>query len=191
MLEVEFKASLEGISPEHVDAERRALGFIPFTSLHEVDMYYNGCDRDFHRSDEALRLRSCTVLPDGPVETLLTYKGPKLDSVSSTRKEYEIAVSDAIAAQNLLEALGYQPVFMVEKVRCEYHLDTVTLCLDEVTGLGRFLELEELVPDDGSREAAEVRLLALLDRLAVPRDRLTRVSYLEMLMQKSKHSAEI
>ena len=152
MLEVEFKAALEGIAPEQLEAARQALGFRPTVSLREVDTYYNGQDRDFRKTDEALRLRSCTRLPDGPSESLMTYKGPKLDKVSSARREYEVAVSDGETARKLLEALGYAPVLTVDKVRREFTLDGVTLCLDEVAGLGRFLELEDLVPDGGSRE---------------------------------------
>ena len=183
MLEVEFKASLEGISPEQLEAAWRKLGFVSGNCLREVDSYYNGTQRDFRRTDEALRLRSCTHLPEGPRETLLTYKGPKLDDLSCARREYEVAVSDGETAQKLLEALGYAPVFTVDKTRRELHLGAVTLCLDQVAGLGRFLELELLVEPE-EREVAEARLLDLLDRLGVPRDRLTRTSYLELLMEK-------
>ena len=69
----------------------------------------------------------------------------------------------------------------MEKLRREYRLDDVTLCLDEVTGLGAYLELETLAPSEEDREAAVNRLLTLLDRLGVSRDRLTRHSYLELL----------
>ena len=186
MLEVEFKASLEGIAPESMDRRREELGFQPSSALHETDIYYNGRDRDFRKTDEALRMRSCKQLPDGSTESLLTYKGPKLDQVSSARKEYEVAVSDGEVAEKLLEALGYQPLFTVDKVRREFRLQDVTLCLDEVAGLGRFLELEALVPDGGCREEAEERLLKLLEQLGVSRNRLTRASYLELLMRAKK-----
>ena len=184
MQEVEFKASLAGLAPERLEAARQALGFVPAAGLREVDTYYNGRDRDFRKTDEALRLRSCTRLPSGPAESLLTYKGPKLDQVSSARQEYEVAVSDGDTAGKLLEALGYAPVFTVDKVRREFTRDGVTLCLDEVAGLGCFLELETLVPDGGDRETAEAQLLALLEALGVARDRLTRQSYLELLAKR-------
>ena len=182
MQEVEFKAALEGLAPEQLEAAREKLGFAPRVCLREVDSYYNAPDRDFRRTDEALRLRSCTQLPDGPSETLLTYKGPKLDQVSSARKEYETSVGDGAVARQLVEALGYTRVLEVDKTRREYTREGVTLCLDEVAGLGRFLELEALVPDGGGREAAETQLLALLAALGVGRERLTRESYLELLM---------
>lgn len=186
MLEVEVKAFLEGISPEKLEQRRMVLGFQKTAVLHERDVYYNGRSRDFCKTDEALRLRSCTRLPDGTAVHMLTYKSPKLDAVSNARREYEVTVSDGNTAGRLLEALDYQPAFTVEKVRREYRLNEVTLCVDEVTGLGRFLELEMLIEDEGDRNTAERQLLKLLDQLEVSRDRLTGTSYLELLMQQSE-----
>ena len=181
MLEAEIKASLAGIPMETLLERAGSMGFRPTAQLRETDLYFNGSDRDFRHTDEALRLRRVQVLPDGAEESLLTYKGPKLDRVSSARTEYETAVADGEAAGKLLEALGCRPVSTVEKLRREYRLEDVTLCLDEVTGLGAYLELETLVPSEAERETAVNRLLTLLDRLGVSRDRLTRHSYLDLL----------
>lgn len=181
VLEAELKAPLSGLEPETVQARAEALGFCPLRTLRETDTYYQGVDRDFQQTDEALRLRRCRLLPDGPEENLLTYKGPKLDAVSSARMEYETAVADSEAARSILEALGHSPAFTVDKVRQEYRLEDITLCLDEVTGLGSFLELETLAPDETARAAAVDRLLEMLDRLGIARMRLTQRSYLELL----------
>ena len=191
MLEVELKASLEGISPAHIEKKWHDLGFVPATSQQESDTYYSGVDRDFHETDEALRLRTRRPLPDGTDECLITYKGPKISRASRTRREYEVAVSDGETAARLMESLGHRPVFTVKKVRRELKKNGITLCLDEVDGLGRFMELENLVPDGGDRGAAERALLELLDHFGVSRDRLIRASYLEMLLQKAARNAEI
>ena len=190
MLEVELKASLEGISPAHIEEKWHSLGFVPATSQQESDTYYSGVDRDFHETDEALRLRRRRLLPDGPSQCLITYKGPKMSRASRTRREYEVAVSDGETAARLMESLGHRPVLTVKKVRRELKKGSVTLCLDEVDGLGRFLELENLVTDGGDRDTAERALLDLLDLLGVSRDRLIRASYLEMLLQKAARAEE-
>ena len=182
MLEAELKASLGDMSVEALLDRALARGFAPEGAVRERDVYFNGAGRDFRRTDEALRLRSVRRLPDGPRESLLTYKGPKLDQVSNARTEYETAVSDGETAEKLLEALGYRPLAVVDKVRRTYRMEDVTLCLDEVEGLGGFLELEILVPAEEGREEAVGRLLALLDGLGISRDRLSRRSYLELLI---------
>lgn len=186
MLEAELKASLGDLAAEELADRAAALGFLPVEQVRERDIYFNGTERDFRRTDEALRLRSVRRLPDGPWESLITYKGPKLDRVSNARTEYETGVSDGGTAQKLLEALGYRSLAEVNKVRRTYRLDQVTLCLDQVQGLGGFLELELLVPGEEQREAAVERLLALLEELGIPRDQLSRRSYLELLAEKQK-----
>lgn len=186
MLEAELKASLGDLAAEELADRAAALGFLPEEQVRERDIYFNGTERDFRRTDEALRLRSVRRLPDGPWESLITYKGPKLDRVSNARTEYETGVSDGGTAQKLLEALGYRPLAEVNKVRRTYRLDQVTLCLDQVQGLGGFLELELLVPGEEQREAAVERLLALLEELGIPRGQLSRRSYLELLAEKQK-----
>ena len=185
MLEVELKASLAGMSAGALSDRALELGFLPAERVRETDVYFNGPGRDFRRTDEALRLRSVQVLPDGPWESLLTYKGPKLDRVSNTRTEHETAVADGETARRLLEALGCRALAAMDKVRRAYRLGEVTLCLDEVPGLGDFLELEILAADEACREAAVERLLELLDGLGVDRDRLCRRSYLELLAEGS------
>ena len=66
MLEIELKASLEGMFSEEVLHRAQSCGFVPCEQVRETDIYFNGDQRDFRRTDEALRLRSLTVLPDGP-----------------------------------------------------------------------------------------------------------------------------
>ena len=56
----------------------------------------------------------------------------------------------------------------------------MTACLDQVEGLGSYLELERLLPDSGDRDAAVDGLLALLEDLGVSRRALERRSYLEL-----------
>jgi len=187
MLEVELKASLTDRAADDVPARIPALGFVPEDVVRETDIYFNGIERDFRRTDEALRLRSVQFLPDGRRESLLTYKGPKLDRISNTRTEYETAVSDGETAKKLLEALGCREFAAVEKIRRTYRLEDVKLCLDEVAGLGSFLELEILAGSEDCRAAAVDRLLALLDGLGISRDSLSRRSYLELLAEKQEN----
>lgn len=185
MIEVELKAALTAAQAAELPSRLPALGLVPRAELRETDLYFNGGGRDFRRTDEALRLRSCRDLTAGTAETLLTYKGPKEDPRSNTRIEYETAVGDLDTARKLLEALGFTAQYTVDKVRREFADRNITLCLDTVEGLGDFLELEILL-EAGDREAAVDRLLALLDRLEISREALSRKSYLELLLIRDR-----
>ena len=95
MFEVEIKASLGKSTIGDVTEKAVELGFIYDRTLREVDTYFNGNDRDFRKTDEALRIRACerwredvtgTGCSKKESEAFITYKGPKLDDVSGTRK---------------------------------------------------------------------------------------------------------
>ena len=182
MLEVELKAAL---LPEQADVLPNVLAALHFAeqaAVQETDIYFNAPDRDFRKTDEALRLRTHKLLLEGKTQTLVTYKGAKLDAKSSTRRELETAVEDFETMRQLFCALGYKPVFTVTKKRRSFTCGAKTVCLDSVDGLGNFMELEAVLPDGSDREAAVEELRTLLDTLGVSREALTRKSYLELLM---------
>ena len=68
----------------------------------QIDCYYAHPVRDFAASDEALRLRQVGE------NNYITYKGPKLDTTTKTRREIEISLPDglqsAAEAAELVEA---------------------------------------------------------------------------------------
>ena len=182
MIEVELKASLTAEEAARMETAVLACGFLPTGAVRETDIYFNGTARDFRQTDEALRLRTVQSLPDGQPQTLVTYKGPKLDAVSASRMEYETAVADAAVMQKLFAALGFAPLYTVRKTRRSFTCGARTVCLDTVDSLGDFMELESLLPDGSDRAAATGELLSLLDALGVARTALTRKSYLELLI---------
>lgn len=182
MLEVELKASLTAQQAASLPERLRDLKFMPQGSFEEIDLYFNGGGRDFRKTDEALRLRTCRDLNAGTAQTLVTYKGPKADVRSNSRTEYETSVGDLDTARSLLESLGFTAQFIVDKTRREFGRGDVTVCLDTVENLGSFLELETLLEDESNRDAAVDELLSLLDQLEIAREALSRKSYLELLI---------
>ena len=149
----------------------------------EADHYFNAPDRDFAKTGEAFRLRRIGDT------NFLTYKGPKQAAVVKIRTELEFPLHDGdeAAAQmtQLLQHLGYRPVAVVTKRRREYPLQRgdfhLTICLDEVAGLGRFAEVEILASQEQTEAAREV-LQAVAAQLEL-KDVEPR-SYLTMILQQ-------
>ncbi len=149
----------------------------------EEDLYFNSPWRDFSQSDEALRIR---IRGKGGI---LTYKGPKLDSLSKTREEIEVEVSDWHETKRLLLKLGFKEVGRVRKWRERYELGELVVSLDRVEGLGEFVEVEAKAEGNYSRLLRKA--LELLEILGVSEEPI-RESYLEMLLAKKlfdKHQA--
>ncbi len=150
-------------------------------AVRQVDRYFRHPARDFACTDEALRIRQFGS------QNVLTYKGPKLDRDTKTRREIELDIAPleagAAAWHELLLALGFSPVAEVCKWRLPGQIAwqgaEVQLALDEVAGVGSFIELELLAEqDDLAATQARVRSLAQALGLLTMETR----SYLEMLL---------
>ena len=173
MLEVEIKARGANSVMEHRLSD---LGAVHLKDELHSDTYFNAPHRDFANTDEALRLRSV----DGRTE--LTYKGSKLTSDSKSRLEYSTDV-DPDEMYSILLALGFKKVAVVKKRRRVFELDDITLCVDNVDGVGEFIELERCVPDGDDVGEQLGYLFVMLEKLGLSKDDTTTVSYLEMLLE--------
>lgn len=184
MIEVEIKAKIPAAGA--LEQSLIKLGFIKESPISEQDIYYNGNDRDYRKTDEALRIRTYKYLETDTERNLLTYKGPKLGSDSQTRQELEISFEDPAKMRAILSALGYSPVLEVRKLRRLYRLGEITACIDHVDSLGDYLELEKLVIDKKDYPDAVSELYEWLSRFGISKDLLTQYSYLELLLKQNQ-----
>jgi adenylate cyclase class 2 len=139
-VEVKFKVD----DPVHAERLLESHGFRRVGECLEVDHYYNHPCRDFRETDEALRIRLRTC---GSTKALaLTYKGPRETGVQyiKVRREIELQVdpSEFEKLKSLFESLGFKLVLSFAKRRVLYEGTGVKATLDELLGVGYFLELE-------------------------------------------------
>ena len=173
VLEIEIKAPCPDLSA--LESKLKAMGARDFGRLFQRDVYYSHPGRDFGQTDEALRLRVENDL------TLVTYKGPKLDEGSKTREELEVSLGNPETFAMILERLGFRPAMRVSKQRRIYGIRGVSVCLDQVEGLGDYVEFEFEGED---LEEGRSRILGLMRELDV--DGNERRSYLELIMEKER-----
>jgi len=170
MIEVEVKAR----APPGIEEKIAGLGGARTGAEVHLDLYFGSKSRNFAETDEALRIR---IKEAG---AFLTYKGPKLDPETKSRREVTVQVDDPHNLESILESLGFFRAAVVKKRRTKYSLGRATLCLDEVEGLGSFLEVELSggeVWEEEKRAALEV-----LARLGISES--IRKSYLELLAER-------
>lgn len=183
MFEVEQKYPVDDVAP--LLPALAALGAESAGECQQADRYFNHPQHDFAATDEALRIRSVGE------ENFVTYKGPKIDPTTKTRREIELPLAQGNAAAHefgeLLEVLGFRPVAWVRKTRREFQLTwqgrPFAVALDNVAGLGQFVELETQA-DERELSAARDCLQALADQLGLSRSE--RRSYLELLLSHGK-----
>ncbi len=177
MIEVEVKARAS--DNKLVERSIIELGASPIGIETQADTYYSAPYRDFGKTDEALRVR----VQDN--KYFLTYKGPKMDGVSKTRKEYEVEFNDAGSMGNILSSLGFAPIATIVKKRKMFRLGDFLISLDEVRKLGDFIEVEISIRDSKSHEDKVESIFRLFEKLGINREESIRKSYLEMILEKS------
>lgn len=171
-VEVEIKARVDDLGT--IRTRLLELGAKAMRTIRQRDQYLAHPSRSFEDTDEALRVR----VEDE--QAFLTYKGPKLDASTKTRRELEVPIEDADTALAVFESLGFTLVPLVEKEREAFTWEDAIVTLDEVEGVGSFVEVELVAPEDGV-DAARERVLSLASKLGL--ERLERRSYLEMLLE--------
>lgn len=182
-IEVELKFPLGGLSenaptaPEIVERLEK-IGARGQAARQQNDHYYAHPGRDFAVTDEALRIR------EDDQDVRLTYKGPLIDDVAKSRLELETGIESAEVAAGILEALGFRLVRVVSKQRrtfpLSWHGTRVEAVIDQVEGLGEFVELETISDLDG-HQAARDTLLLLAAELGL--EHSERRSYLGLLLR--------
>jgi adenylate cyclase, class 2 len=185
MLEIELKFPVKDFSA--VQGQIAGLRAKESAPIQEADHYFNAPDRDFAQTDEALRLRRIGQ------KDYVTYKGPRTDASTKTRKEIEVPLGAGDASAQgfiqILEHLGYRPTAVVRKRRRIYRLSrdgfSLEICLDEVEELGCFVELEIVAAED-RLDAARATLQGLAAELGLTQSE--RRSYLELLLKAREKS---
>lgn len=163
---IEIKARVSDPEPLLARA-RRLTGAEPETIL-QTDTF-------FHCETGRLKVRE---FADGTGE-LISYhrpdaEGPKTSSYAIARTTDAGALRDVLAAT--LEVLG-----VVRKKRLLLIFGRTRIHLDEVEGLGSFMELEVVLtgdddPGDGEKEAA-----GLMKKLGIVPDDLVRGAYIDLM----------
>jgi adenylate cyclase class 2 len=172
MIEVEIKVRIK--NKDEIAERLKKLGFKFIKRKFQEDIYFNGIDRDFRKTDEALRIRD----EDGTY--YVTYKGPKIDRVSKTREEIEVKIDDKEKMRLIFKKLGFKEVRPIRKVREIYKKEDITASIDDVEGLGLFLELEKNIYNINEKDEALEELMETLKALNISKDNTIRKSYLEL-----------
>lgn len=179
MIEVERKFRL---IPEKIEVVRAYLKNISSDplSIHQIDsvyLYRMSSFKDFKLGDPVIRIRSVDE------KTILTYK--KSINKEGDRIEHELTIDSASIADALLKELGFNFVIKVEKDRSEYKFNDITFCLDDVSDLGIFLEIEIVCQSNDEVESAQKKIMKLASQIGFSDLDLETRKYDQLLSDKN------
>lgn len=162
---VELKARYEDLG------KARALlqGAEHVGTFRQVDTY-------FALGERRLKLRRVEGRVDGQ---LVYYERPDQGGV----KESRVLLAELPDAETVLEILGrtFPVQAEVRKRREIYRFQGVQVHLDEVRGLGRFIEFELVLASETERDAGRRRLESLRGYFQIPEEDLMASSYSDLV----------
>ena len=186
-IEVEVKTRLDVPDIKELRAVLLKSGATLRTVVTEEDVYFNSPSVDFAVTDEALRIRKTldadeTDENDGITGAVLTYKGPKIHADSKSRREINIEIIPGTmeSMMELFTLLGFRKAGTVRKRREMFSFRGFDVLLDRIDGLGDFLEIERIVPDDGDIDGLVAEMKCLIPTLN--NNKWITRSYLEMCL---------
>jgi len=176
MIEVEVKAKINSF--KEIEDKLFQIGAVKTKDEFQEDIYFNSPVVDFAETDEALRIR--TTKQNNETNIFITYKGPKIDAKSKTRKEIEMGIANSGQCSEIFEAIGFEKVRTVRKDRQYFSYQNFEISLDDVEGLDPYMEIEIALDDGKDYSEAQESIFKLFEKLGIT-DGFERTSYLELL----------
>jgi homotetrameric cytidine deaminase len=167
MAQVNIELKARDGDPSGTAARCLAVGATDRGELRQTDTY-------FMARRGRLKLRS---QGDAGSE-LIAYRRP--DGAEATESTYVRAPVPESVGEALDAALGTTVV--VAKRRRLFLFEGVRIHLDEVDGLGSFIEFEAVLPDAGDLETAHAKVARLRSELGIEDDDLVSVGYADLLI---------
>lgn len=182
MREVEVKAIVrDSEALARAFAARGAAFSAPVSQDDAVFVRETGSLETFLANGLFIRLRT---LGTGTVLLTAKYNPNRNAEQDMVAEEYETEIASREEMERILSLMGFVEAVRIRKERRSAKEGAYEFCLDEVEGLGTFVEVEKLVENESDVAAAHEELLTLLTELGIsPEDRFTK-RYDVMLLEK-------
>lgn len=181
MREIEIKARVR--DEAGLQAKLQELGCTLGEAVHQEDVVYaekTGSLDEFLTNSVFLRIR------ETPTQIVFTlkYNPDRQGEPDAMPVEHEVTVSSRKELEGMLALLGYLPMVTVNKNRRKGTYKNWEICLDEVTDLGTFIEVEQMAEHDEDVEPIQQELMGFLRSLAIEeQDQLVKRYDIQMIEQ--------
>lgn len=170
MREIEIKAKI--ISTASIVAVLEAQDIAVSSPVTQHDRVYgqDGVEDADDNTAAWLRIRSETK--HGETKHIFTLKRSVTNQMDSI--EHETEVSDPAELEAIIDQLSFSLYSDLTKTRLKAYLNDIEICIDDVDGLGSFVEVEKLTDEDVDYDSVAAELRDVLNQLGVkPEDEVT------------------
>lgn len=177
MREIEVKVRLDDAKAIAAKLAQMGASLSPKTKQHDV-VYCLPGSKTAMLGVNWLRLQT-----ENDSKTTFTLKRSvtrELDSI-----EHETIVGNEQEMTKILKYMGYEVYSDLTKIRRKTKLGDIEICLDEVPGLGTFMEAEKLCAEDSNYQTVADELWELCNKLGVTKQDEVTSGY-DVLMRQSQ-----
>jgi adenylate cyclase, class 2 len=174
--EIEVKAKVKDF--DDLIQKLKEMGCVLSLPIIQNDSIYNkkGLDiRKGYHDSPVLRIR------EQENRIIFTLKINRSNELDCVEKETDVSNKDEL--RDIIELLGYEKTVKVHKKRIKTNYKDYEICLDEVDGLGSFIEVEKMADEDG--EKVQKELLDFLMKLGVEKEDQVLIGYDTMMWLKN------
>lgn len=179
-MEIEIKLRVK--DKEAIRDRLLKLGAIQKGASVNIDHYFTVRHRDFMETKECLRVRE---LPEKGI-SMLTYKPATTKKMEDAgfiwKDEMEIEVEDGMVMSRILECLDCVRLATVHKAREKFVLRGFNVVMDELKGVGHFMEIEMMGEDV---KEAEEGMWKIIGELGLGREDVETENYRDLAMKAS------
>ena len=157
-MEIEVKAKVRNL--DDLVSKLKEIGCVLNEPVVQDDCIYNKKGVDIRKGYDGSPILRIRKQGEKIIFTLKKNRSNELDCI-----EKEIEVSDKDILKDILELLDYENTIEVHKKRQRGKYGDYEICLDEVEGLGFFIEVEKMSDEDG--EKVQNELFDFLKKLGI------------------------
>lgn len=144
MYEIEIKFKFKSKNVAEAEERLKSLNLkwnLPITQKDRIFLSKTMKEYKIVEGTQILRIRE-EIKNEVCLKKVLTMKIQQENALES--REFESKIDDTEQIKSIIEELGFNEFVCVEKTRKKSQFNQYNLCLDEVKGLGVFLEIEFL-----------------------------------------------
>ncbi len=172
MKEVEVKAKINNVDSIRKNLNKIGVEFFKKTT--QSDEVYIGNKTNLSKMSARIRL-------ENNIYTLTVKE--KLSNILDNN-EYEFVTTKPKDTAKLLIALGFKRLIKVKKVRTLYKYKKLSICLDQVAGLGNYIEVEKIVNESVDSQVVQKEICKFLEKLGLTKNDQVIAAYFELILRK-------
>jgi len=170
MVEVEIRFKAENLSEDLL----RSIGAKLISESKEVDKYFK-FSKDKERSF-ILRIREKNN------EFLLTLKGSSKLKTDCAWPEWETKINNHKELENFLINNNFEELVMINKLRKKFKYQNFEINLDNIEGLGKFVEVE-LIGEDSEKLRRDI-ITFVKNKLGIKEDNIIEKGYVKLMLKE-------